>query len=99
MVFLLSLLAELDATSHALFKVILTGYGFWNLDYFRYIIPPFCVSQVLKNMHVPALQYISTFYPLLLIFLTYICVELHAWAQLQTNCLVMETISQMLCYC
>ena len=72
-----ALMSELDKTSRTVFKVILKGYGFWNLDYFRYLIPPFCVSQDLKNIHVLALQYVSAFYPLLLIALTYICVELH----------------------
>ena len=72
-----ALMAELDATSRTLFRVILTGYGFWNLDYFRYLIPPFCVSQDLKNIHILALQYVSAFYPLLLTALTYTCVELH----------------------
>jgi len=71
--FLSSLLAELDTTSCALLKVILSGYGLWNLDYFRYLIPPFCLSQGLKNIHVLALQYVSAFYPLLLIALTYAC--------------------------
>jgi len=37
------------------------------------------VSRDLKNMHVLALQYVSAFHPLLLIFLTYICVELHGY--------------------
>ena len=72
-----ALMSQLDKTSHAVFKVIVTGYGFWNLDYFRYLIPPFCVSQELKNIHVLTLQYVSAFYPLLLIALTYACVELH----------------------
>ena len=72
-----ALMAELSTTSRAVFKVILTGYGFWNLDFFRYLIPPFCVSQSLTNIHVLALQYVSAFYPLLLIALTYACVELH----------------------
>ena len=72
-----ALMSELDKTSLAVFKVILTCYGFWNLDFFRSVIPPFCVSQGLKNMHVLALQYVSAFYPLLLIALTYACVELH----------------------
>ena len=72
-----ALMEELDTTSRVVFKVILTGYGFWNLDYFRYLIPPFCVSRGLKNIHVLALQYVSAFYPLLLIALTYTCVELH----------------------
>ena len=72
-----ALMAELDTNSRVVFKVILTGYGFWNLDYFRYLIPPFCVSRGLKNIHVLALQYVSAYYPLLLIALTYACVELH----------------------
>jgi len=72
-----ALMAELDKTSLGVFKVILTGYGFWNLDFFHSLIPPFCVSQSLKNTHVLALQYVSAFYPLLLIALTYACVELH----------------------
>ena len=72
-----ALMAELDATSRTLFRVIFTGYGFWNLDYFRYLIPPFCVSQDLKNIHILALQYVSAFYLLLLTAITYTCVELH----------------------
>ena len=75
--FMSSLMASLDVTSRAFLKVILTGYGFWNLDFFRYLIPPFCVSRGLKNIHVLTLQYVSAFYPLLLIALTYACVELH----------------------
>ena len=70
-------MAELSTTSRAVLKVILTCYGIWNLDFFRYLIPPFCVSQSLKNIHVLALQYVSAFYPLLLIALTYACIELH----------------------
>ena len=56
-----ALMAELDKSSLGVFKIILTGYGFWNLDFFRYLIPPFCVSQGLKNIHVLALQYVSPF--------------------------------------
>ena len=33
-----ALMSELDKTSLAVFKVILTCYGFWNLDFFRYVI-------------------------------------------------------------
>jgi len=60
-------------------EVILTGYGFWNLDFFRFFILPYCVSQDLKIIHMLVLQYVSTFYPLLLSALTYACVELHAY--------------------
>jgi len=44
--FYATLIAELDSISHAAFKVILTGYGFWNLYYFHHLISPFCVSQL-----------------------------------------------------
>ena len=29
-------------------KVVLTLYGVWNLDFFHYIVPPFCISSKLK---------------------------------------------------
>jgi len=70
-----ALMAELDIASRVVLKIILTGCGFWNLDYFCYHIPPFCVSQDLNSIHVLAPQYVSAFYPLLLIALTYACVE------------------------
>ena len=60
------------------FSVAITFYGIWNLDFFRYIIPPFCLSSNLKSIHVVLLNYISAFYPLCLIGLTWVCVELHS---------------------
>ena len=58
--------------------VLSTLLGFWNLDFFRYIIPSFCVSDQLTPIQVVALEYVVALYPLLLIVTTYICVELHA---------------------
>ena len=55
-----------------------TIYGFWNLDFFRFVIPSFCVSRHLPPIQVLALEYIVAFYPLLLIVITYICVEMYA---------------------
>ena len=57
--------------------IIFTFYGFWNLDFFRYVIPPFCLSNNLSLLHTLSLEYVVAFYPLFLIFLTYIGVELH----------------------
>ena len=60
------------------FNAVLTFYGFWNLDFFRYVISPFCISPNLKIIHVVFLDYISAFYPLILISLTWVCIELHS---------------------
>ena len=57
--------------------VIATVYGFWNLDFFRYVIPSFCASDQLSHIQVAALEYVVAFYPLLMIAATYTCVELH----------------------
>ena len=58
-------------------KSLLTVYGVFNLDFFHYLLPPFCISSQLKSIHVVFLGYISAFYPFLLILLTWLCVDLH----------------------
>ena len=50
----------------------------WNLDFFRHIIPPFCISEHLSTLNIIAMEYIVAIYPLFLMFLTYIIIELHA---------------------
>ena len=52
--------------------------GIWNLDFFRYLVPPFCVSSHLSNIQALSLEYIHIMYPFLLILVTFICIELHA---------------------
>ena len=52
-------------------------YGIWNLDFFKYTLPPFCLSSHLQQTHVALLGYISVVYPLCLIIITSVCVELH----------------------
>ena len=59
-------------------KLITTLYGIWNLDFFRYLIPPFCISPRLKLIHIFSLYYISAFYPLVLIGITWACIELRS---------------------
>ena len=60
-------------------KILTTLYGVFNLDILRFnILPPFCLSSRLDPIDVAAiLGYMSAFYPIVLIFLTWICVELH----------------------
>ena len=58
-------------------KITRTLYGVFNLDFFQYILPPFCISSRFKFIHISLFAYFSAFYPLLLICLTWVCVELH----------------------
>ena len=58
-------------------KIILSLYRILNLDLVQNLLAPYCISNKLKFIHIAFLDYISAFYPLLLICLTWICVELH----------------------
>ena len=57
--------------------VVIASYGMWNLDFFKYILPPFCLSSHLKQTHIALFGYISVVYPLCLIIITLMCIELH----------------------
>lgn len=53
-------------------------YNIWNLNFFRSVLPPFCISR-----HITMLQYISTgyitaFYPFLLVTAFYVAVSLYS---------------------
>ena len=54
-----------------------TLYGLWNLDFFRYSLPSFCVSSRLNHANIIILGCVSVFYPLCLILLTITFVKLH----------------------
>ena len=58
-------------------QVIATFFGIWNLDFFWYIIPPFCVSSKFKLIDLLFIHQICAFYPFFLILVTWICIELH----------------------
>ena len=68
--------------------------GFWNLDFFRYVIPPFCVSSRQTVLHVLALDYVVAVYPLLLIIAVYITIELHA-----RDCRILTYTSKLFSWC
>ena len=59
------------------FRIIEAVYGVVNLEIVRFIVPPFCVSSKLQFVHISFLEYLTAFYPLFLILLTWICIELH----------------------
>ena len=64
--------------SSTMLQVARTLSGIWNLDFGRHIVPPFCVSETLNTYHALLLDYITGFYPMLLILATYILIKLHS---------------------
>ena len=60
------------------YKLVFTVIDIWSLDFFRHLVPPFCVSSSLSNTHVLMLELLPPFYILVLIVLTYVLIELHA---------------------
>ena len=54
-----------------------TVFSIWNLDFFRAIYTPFCLTPSANILHILSLDYIIAAYPLVLILLTYILVKLH----------------------
>ena len=64
-------------TSRILQKILLTAYGPFNLDFFREVIPPFCVDEHINGLHSIALQYLAVVYLLLLTLFVYFILDLH----------------------
>lgn len=58
-------------------KFLKTCYGFWNLDFFRGVIPPFCVTTGLDNLEVLMFQYMCVIYPTILVVVAWVIVDLY----------------------
>ena len=65
-------------SGNVLFNFIIIPYGFWNLDFFKTVIPPFCLSPNTTNIEAWTLQYVSAVLPLTFILILYIFTELYA---------------------
>ena len=66
-------------SNRAFLYAALTVCDICNLDLLRYIIPSFCLNENYTNTEATFLELISSFYPLILIILTLILFELHAY--------------------
>ena len=65
-------------TNRAFLYATWTICDIWNLDVLRYVIPSFCLSEHLSNTDALFLELITALYPLFLILLTVIFIQLHA---------------------
>ena len=68
---------DLTGIPYVVLKALLVLCGIWSLDFFRSVIPPFCVSSHIKTSHALALEYLVAFYPIFLILITNVCIKLH----------------------
>ena len=57
--------------------VAMTTIGVTNLDFFRFVLPPMCISPLIKSIDVHLLEYIIAIYPIVLTLVIYICIKLH----------------------
>ena len=58
-------------------KLFATLFGVWNLDFFRSVYPPMCLSPNMTNLQVAFLDYSIGLYPLFMVVLIYLTVRLH----------------------
>ena len=57
---------------------ILTFCGIWDLQFFKSLISPFCISSKLTGIDIQMLNLVPAIYPVLLVIITWILMELHA---------------------
>ena len=64
--------------NNTLYHFTMTVLDIWNLDALRHLIPLFCVSSSLSNFQVQLIRLTSAVYPLVLVVVSYVLIELHA---------------------
>ena len=72
-----SLVAINNPNLELLSHIGLSVYGISNLDFFRLVFSPFCLHPRMTTLQALALDYAIVIYPLLLIVITYLLVEMH----------------------
>ena len=62
---------------HMYAKYFITFLSIWNLDFFRAFYSPFCIHPQLTALQVLSLDYIVAVFPMVLVLLTFLFVQLH----------------------
>ena len=78
MCFFNSVLSHLPLSLATLARVSMATADIWNLHFFRFVLPPFCLSDRMTGIHVHMLSFLTAVYPVLLMATAYIAIELHA---------------------
>ena len=72
------ILSNISPPLQVLFYITLALCDSWTLHFFRFLIHSFCISKKLTGIHVHMLSLLTPIYPVLLVVITCIVMELHA---------------------
>ena len=73
-----SVLSNLPLSLATVGRVSMALADIWNLYFFRFVLPPFCLSDRMTGIHEHMLNFLTAVYPVLLMVTAYIAIELHA---------------------
>ena len=73
-----SVLLYLPSCLVTLAHVSITLADVWNLHFFKYVLPSFCLSERMSDIHLHMLSFVTAVYPVLLMATTCIAIELYA---------------------
>ena len=59
-------------------KAFLTLNAIWSFDPLCFVSPALCLSPQIEDIYIPYIDTLATLYPILLLMLTYVLIELHA---------------------
>ena len=60
-------------------KIALTMSGVWSLDFFRFVVPPFCFSESVSDSTVPFFEFYPAIYLLVVTILITVLIKLHSY--------------------
>ena len=72
------ILSNVSSSLRVLLLLSMMVSQFWSLQFFKAVIPPFCISEKLTGVHVQMLNFIPAIYTLVLVTISCVLVELHA---------------------
>ena len=90
-----SVLSHLPSVLEIINRSSLTMSAAWNLLFFRFVIPTFCISSKLTGVHVSMLRLFTAIFPLLLIAIVYSAMEtnLHNTRGMRCVCYLLYKLS------
>ena len=63
--------------SYSFYKFSADFVGLFNLDFFMFLIPSFCISEHMSTLTVVALEYLEALYPIAFTLAVYLLISLH----------------------